>query len=88
MPRYTDWNSLPTKYVEEIARLRVLEQARAELGLNSGGAMGAITWDTSYKLAGAFTNPATGQVREITFRRDAAGSVWREVSRTAADQAV
>lgn len=54
----------------------------------AGGAMGAITWDTSYKLAGAFTNPATGNLREITFRYDTAGGVWRETSRTTADQAV
>lgn len=52
----------------------------------SGGAMGAITFSAGYKLAGAFTNPATGNLREITFRRDTAGSVWREVGRTAADQ--
>jgi hypothetical protein len=54
----------------------------------SGGAMGAITWSTKFKLAGAFTNPATGNLREITFRYDSSNSVFREFSRSAADQAV
>jgi len=52
---------------------------------NSGGAMGAITWGAAFRLAGAFTNPAAGQHRLITFSYD--GSAWRELSRSAADQA-
>jgi hypothetical protein len=52
---------------------------------NSGGAMGAITWNATFKLAGAFTNPANGQHRLIMFERDA--SAWREVNRSSADQA-
>jgi hypothetical protein len=52
-----------------------------------GGVMGAITWNAHYHLAGAFTNPATGQYRSITFIQD--GNVglgdWYEVARTAAD---
>lgn len=51
---------------------------------SSGGAMGAITWNAIFKLAGAFTNPANGQRRSITFHRT--GGAWREISRTAADQ--
>lgn len=35
---------------------------------NSGGAMGAITWNGAYRLAGAFVNPADGYERSITFR--------------------
>ena len=49
----------------------------------SGGAMGAITWNAAFALAGPFTNPATGNSRSIKFRRD--GSLWREQSRNAAD---
>jgi hypothetical protein len=52
---------------------------------NSGGAMGVVTWDTNFKLAGAFTNPANGQHRLISFQYD--GARWREVSRSPADQA-
>ena len=48
-----------------------------------GGAMGAITWDTVYLLAGAFTPPATGHSRLITFEYET--GAWVEVSRTAAD---
>lgn len=52
---------------------------------NSGGALGAIVWDTLYKLSGAFTSPANTFHRQITFKYD--GSFWREISRSAADQA-
>ncbi len=50
---------------------------------SSGGAMGAITWGASYKLAGAFTNPANGKRRTILFYNN--GSSLIEVSRAAAD---
>lgn len=53
-----------------------------EVANASGGAMGAITW-SGYFLAGAFTNPATGKSRTITFRRIA--GAWKEFSRGAAD---
>jgi len=49
----------------------------------SGGAMGAITWNAVFKLAGAFTNPATGSRRTITFYYD--GTNWVETNRAAAD---
>lgn len=48
----------------------------------SGGAVGAITWGTAYKLA-AWTSPATGNSRAIEFQYD--GTNWIEVSRTPAD---
>lgn len=50
---------------------------------SSGGAMGAITWDTQFLLAGAFTNPANGKRRTITFYWD--GTSWVEKNRAAAD---
>ena len=49
----------------------------------SGGTMGAITWASNYKMAGAFTNPAANYLRVISFYYD--GANFREVSRTAAD---
>jgi hypothetical protein len=51
---------------------------------NSGGAMGAITWNTAFKLAAAFTNPANTKHRLIAFYR-AKDSVWRELYRSTAD---
>jgi len=48
----------------------------------SGGALGSIVWNAIYKLA-AWTSPATGFSRSITFCYD--GSNWIEISRTAAD---
>jgi len=48
----------------------------------TGGVMGATTWNATYKMA-AWTNPATGFSRSITFRYD--GTNWIEVSRTPAD---
>lgn len=49
----------------------------------SGGAMGAITWNAVFKLAGAFVNPANGHSRSIQFIYD--GAVWIERWRSAAD---
>lgn len=51
----------------------------------SGGVMGTITWGSEFRLAGAFTNPATGQHRLITFVFDDRANRWREVCRSAAD---
>jgi hypothetical protein len=48
----------------------------------SGGVLGAVTWDTLYKLA-AWTSPATANSRAIDFQYD--GTNWVEVSRTPAD---
>lgn len=50
---------------------------------NSGGAMGTITWVSAYKLAGAFTNPANGKHRTISFYSD--GTNWIETNRATAD---
>jgi len=53
----------------------------------SGGAMGAITWGSNFKLA-AFTGPATTKNTSITFTNASvygSANIWREVSRTAAD---
>jgi hypothetical protein len=53
---------------------------------SSGGAMGTITWQPTYHLAGAFVNPANGYNRTITFlAQDAQGGLLFESSRTAAD---
>jgi hypothetical protein len=51
---------------------------------NSFGALGAATFAGSYHLAGAWTQPANGNRRSITFEYDG-GTLWHEVSRTAAD---
>lgn len=50
---------------------------------SSGGSMGTITWNALYKLAGAFSNPANGKRRTITFVYN--GSAWVEMCRAAAD---
>ena len=51
----------------------------------SGGAMGAVTFGGIHKIAGAFTTPATGFSRSITFYDD--GSNLVELYRGAADVA-
>ena len=48
----------------------------------SGGAMGVITWNAIYKL-GAFTKPATGFQRTISFFYD--GANWLETFRSSND---
>lgn len=48
----------------------------------SGAALGAITWDTKYKMT-AWTSPATGYNRSIVFKFD--GTNWIEVYRSSAD---
>lgn len=50
---------------------------------SSGGSQGTITWDTLFKLAGAFTNAANTKRRTITFRYD--GTNWVEQNRAPAD---
>ena len=50
---------------------------------SSGGAMGVITWNGAFLLAGAFTNPANGKRRTIEFKYD--GTNWIEQNRAAAD---
>ena len=55
----------------------------SRLWTGMGSALGAVTWDTLYKLA-AWTSPANGTQRTITFRFDPNGS-WYEVNRTTVD---
>lgn len=50
---------------------------------SSGGSLGTITWNAAFKLAGAFTNPANGKRRTVSFKYD--GSNWVETHRAAAD---
>ena len=55
-----------------------------EIFNNSGGVMGAITWNATYKLVGgAFTNPANGLHRYIKFEWN--GANWIETGRATAD---
>jgi hypothetical protein len=54
-----------------------------EIVNSSGGAMGAITWNGNFLLAGAFTNPANGKRRTIMFK--ASGTTLVELCRAAAD---
>lgn len=49
----------------------------------SGGAMGVITWNAAFKMS-AWTNPANGQNRSLTFQTVAA-SFQRQISQTGAD---
>ena len=51
---------------------------------SSSGTLGAITWGSEFKLAGAFTNPAKGKRRTISFRYHQSGK-WIEIGRAAAD---
>lgn len=53
---------------------------------NSGGALGAATFGTNYRLAGAWVQPLNGQHRTILFYADPGAVVFRELSRSAADQ--
>jgi len=49
----------------------------------SGGSMGTITWDSVFKLAGSFTNPADTKRRTISFYFN--GTNWIELERSEAD---
>lgn len=51
----------------------------------SGGAMGTITWDPVYHLAGAFVAPANNNRRSIDFIYD--GTTLHESGRNTADVA-
>jgi len=50
----------------------------------SGGAMGAITWDAAYYRS-AWTNPANGFSRSISFKFDNSVGAWVQVSQTGVD---
>jgi len=52
-----------------------------EVANNSGGAMGAITWDASFLFAGkTWANPATTKKRQATFIWNGANWVCTDVS--------
>lgn len=49
----------------------------------SGGAMGAVTFRSEFKSSGAFTTPATGKSRSLTYYYDGTNAI--ELSRSSAD---
>jgi hypothetical protein len=50
----------------------------------TGGALGALTWSANYKLVGsAWTQPATGFNRSVSFRRS--GTLYYETARSSGD---
>jgi hypothetical protein len=55
----------------------------------SGAGLGVFTWSANYRFSGGTQPPlpATGFRQCIQFRQDAAGTVWREMWRSAADVA-
>jgi hypothetical protein len=55
-----------------------------EISNGSGGVLGAVTWGSSFLLAGAFVAPANGKSRTIEFYANPALQ-WVELSRAAAD---
>lgn len=65
-------------------RPRVGDDLTIKIRNTSGGALGAATWDAVFGMS-AWTQPATGFSRSITFHYD--GSLWIEISRTPADVA-
>jgi hypothetical protein len=52
---------------------------------SAGAAMGLVTWNAVFKMAGAWTNPATGNARLISFVYD--GTNWYELTRSPSDVA-
>jgi Pectate lyase superfamily protein len=54
-----------------------------EITNNSGGVMGAVTWNVAFRLAGVWVSPAAGMTRTISFIYN--GTKWVETSRAAAD---
>jgi len=60
-------------------------QISIEVLNKAGGAIGAITWGSAFRLAGAFVNPANGKRRVISFYYDVSVAAWIETSRVAAD---
>lgn len=58
------------------------QQITIHINNSSGGAMGVITWNAVFKMS-AWTNPANGQNRAITFEYN--GSSWKQISQTGVD---
>lgn len=59
------------------------QEIRITIKNTSGGALGTATWNSAYKLGAAWTQPANGFSRTVTFLSD--GTNWIEVARTAND---
>ena len=51
---------------------------------NTGGAIGAITWDAIFRMS-AFTNPASGNHRSVTFVYDATSAKWFQTNPAGVD---
>ena len=58
------------------------QQITIRIRNTSGGAVGAVTWDTLYKLS-AWTSPATGFSRAIDFEYN--GTNWIQTRQTGVD---
>lgn len=62
----------------------LFQELTIEIFNNSGGVMGAVTWNAAFKLVGgAFTNPANANKRFVAFKWN--GTHWIEQSRAGAD---
>lgn len=59
------------------------DELHLDIKNSSGGVMGAVTFAAAYLPAGAFTVPANGTRRTISFYFD--GTNWVELNRAAAD---
>lgn len=59
------------------------QEIRITIKNTSGGALGTVTWNSIYKLAGSWTQPATGKNRSVTLYYN--GTSWFESNRSAAD---
>jgi hypothetical protein len=57
-----------------------------EIRNSSGGAMGTLTWGSDFRLGGAFTNPANGFRKTISFWYDSAA--WMQDGAVSADVAI
>lgn len=76
-------NTVTWNYVSgTTSTLTAGQQITLHINNTSGGAMGAITWNAVFKMS-AWTNPANGQNRSITFEYN--GSSWKQISQTGAD---
>lgn len=77
--------NVPSESLDRYVKPGVGAQMTMVIRNTSGGALGVATWAAGYKLGAAWTQPATGFSRSITFVYN--GTNWIETTRAAADVA-
>jgi hypothetical protein len=79
----TDGNGFTIANPTDVPRADSGQNITIRIVNSTGGALGTIAWGTKYKFGAAWTSPATGYSKALTFQFD--GTNWNEVARSGVD---